>query len=351
MEKLTDSAAKNRDDEINLVDLLRVIVGQWKLILAGTALVTTISIGVGLTLPKKYEVLLLIEIGKIIAIVEVTPSVTATMHHFIENPQQSAARFKSLAEAVALEMWPQEQKRKFPLRGNLNVDAKNTGILTVTLRSERSQQPIDFLKNVAGRLINDHNRLQSRERQKLIEKLERLQNEILIGNEERKTVLRRIDLVDKEMSSLRNQIKESKLHLDVLLNSKIQLNAEKVSDPLALALFSAEIRNLQSFIGELGRRLNYVLPQEKESLRLKLQEIKGRSANAKTAVIGQRIALDNIIDTAVIVDPVFSFDPVSPNLKLIAVLSFSTGLFVFVVIAFVLDFLRNNWDQIIGKRP
>jgi capsular polysaccharide biosynthesis protein len=141
-----------------------------------------------------------------------------------------------------------------------------------------------------------------------------------------------IEKIDREIVEIRDQ---TALEITGLENQieKIDREIVEIRDQTAL-----EITRLEQLDPELEQKIEeskgqiQSLENQKEKIRLEVNELKNR--------------LENMIRTKVIMAPVFSADPASPNLKLNLALGLTAGFFVSVLLAFMLEFWRRNKQKI-----
>jgi phage shock protein A len=141
-----------------------------------------------------------------------------------------------------------------------------------------------------------------------------------------------IEKIDREIVEIRDQ---TALEITGLENQieKIDREIVEIRDQTAL-----EITRLEQLDPELEQKIEeskgqiQSLENQKEKIRLEVNELKNR--------------LENMIRTKVIMAPVFSADPASPNLKLNVALGLTAGFFISVLLAFMLEFWRRNKHKI-----
>lgn len=200
----------------------------------------------------------------------------------------------------------------------------------------------------------------------------------------------KIALLQQEKEDLKQRIKEAEARYDRLLHSKLEaFEQARGAGAVGLMLFNSEVQHIQDYLSQLRERLLFKIPENISELQTLLKELDTRISNARAEkeleemrlaqlgpelkdkieeIRGQierlegekeekrisinefRNRLENMIVTQVIVQPGFSEDPVSPNLKLNVALGLVLGFFVSVFAAFIIEFWENNKEKIRGRQ-
>jgi len=207
----------------------------------------------------------------------------------------------------------------------------------------------------------------------------------------RKSYLKgRIQLLEEEKKELQSRIDKVEKSYNQFLNYKMDANTQaSESAAIGLMLFNSELQQMRKYRDQLRQRLLFGIPGQisdldtdlKElqsslqnrkaelSLEKKLlehlepemkdkiakvewqiQEKKNQQAENRQEIKSLKSKIDNMISTRVVLEPVYSEDPVSPNTKLLGALGLVLGLFVFVFGAFLMEFWESNREKILQKR-
>jgi chromosome segregation protein len=214
-----------------------------------------------------------------------------------------------------------------------------------------------------------------------------LLNHSIQNLESNKKVLKeKIKLLGQEKQDLELRIKEAEVRYDSLIKSKLGAIEQAGSgEAVGLMLFSNEVQHIQSYLTQLRDRLLFKIPeniaelenqiekidreiveirdqtaleitrleqldpeleQKIEESKGQIQSLENQKEKIRLEVNELKNRLENMIRTKVIMAPVFSADPASPNLKLNVALGLTAGFFISVLLAFMLEFWRRNKHKI-----
>lgn len=200
-----------------------------------------------------------------------------------------------------------------------------------------------------------------------------LQERIGLLEEERKDLKERVDLAEKRYSDF--------------LNHKMEANDRAgQSAAIGLMLFTSELQQMRRYRDQMRDRLLFNIPEQISKLNTDLKELNSNIHNRKEElelenkllsqlepemedriakvqgqiqakknkqeenrlnINGLEVKLDNMIATQVLLEPVYSEEPVSPNIKLNAALGIVLGFFLSVFGAFLVEFWENNKELIV----
>ena len=216
--------------------------------------------------------------------------------------------------------------------------------------------------------------------------ISRLTNTIENLKAEKESVRGRIQLLEEEKKDLRGRIDSVQERYTQFLNSKVQAN-NQADEPAAigLMLFNSELQQMRKYRDHLRDRLLFQIPKQisqlsaslkklnsdisnhREELKLekkklsqlepemkdriaevqgRIQEKKNQQEENELAIEGTRVELDNMIATRVLQEPVYSRNPVTPNVKMFLALGVVLGFFLSVFGAFLVEFWENNKDSL-----
>lgn len=329
------------DDEIDLADLAAVLYRRRWLIVGGTALVFLLALLVTFLIPTKFEYRTIMEMGQFQREGE---------YKLVESPKASAERLKVAARKVVHSWESQGKEPGFSVKNNFSADpSEEGGIVEVALEASRDSKGKNFLNEVVGDLMADHSRIMAVERQKFEQEIQSLKGKLDQLQEKSASYERRLKLLEKERSFLKEQVERATARMDELLATKSQANLNGGSEPVALMLFSSEIQRVRSYVDELRTRLMAEIPQKQEELRVNLENTRAQITETKAELKSQNIALNNMIQTRPIMAPNRSDNPVSPNLKLNLALGLVLGAFLSVFLAFLVEFWANNRKRIVER--
>ncbi|HKJ75669.1 MAG TPA: Wzz/FepE/Etk N-terminal domain-containing protein [Gammaproteobacteria bacterium] len=330
-----------QDDEIDLADLVGVLYKRRWSILGGTLLVTVLGLATTLLLPKAYDYQSIVEIGQF--------QNNEGEYRFVESPQVAADRLQAAARTAYQRRRAEQDSPAllFSVKEDLSIEApKEGGILEIALTAPRDVDAGRFLEKVIGILVADHNRVLEVQRQKFEQATQTFQAKLTELRESVKSHKRRLARLHEEKAYLKEQIGESNQRIGELLETKAAANIQAANEPVGLLLFSSEIQRMRTYIEDLQTRLLSKVPEKEERTRLELEEMQSKIAATRAELKSQRIALENMAGTRILLAPTASASPVSPNIRLTGALAFVLGLFASVFGAFLAEFWRNNRARI-----
>jgi len=294
-----DSRVAEPDDEIELIDLIRILYKRRRMILMCTVLATLLALGTSLLLPPKYNVSFLLELGhdeQGQAIV--SPQAVKVA---IENDAYGAALRKQLSLNA-------QEKFKFSIQ-----TPKNTELLYVAYTTSHPDLGLKLLQQLLQLIEVDVEK-------KLEQKKGRIANEISLARLKQDSFKQKIDL-------LTTQIKQQKQSVEDLNKTRQGLFTGSNSDPIALLLYSNEIKNCYEYLNQLNDKLT-----EKRS---EVMEVQVEIAMLRTT-------LDNLQSLYAYKKPTISEKPVSPKKALIVAVGFLLGLGSSVLWAFWREYLYQH---------
>lgn len=271
-------------DEIELIDLLRVIWSWRKFILLIPLILMMLAGAVTQLLPEKYETTALIQIGRV-------------WEKEIENPHltrewmQSDDFFAQVIDKLKLETTPSQMKLNKMIQSEVLESGpsgkKVSVLLSLRVHAETPQQPVEIAQAVADLLIEKH---QSR----FNERLHEYQN------------------YEEGLSNTVSRIERAIIELELLI--KKQQMAPVVNAPSVILLQSQlEQKNVQL----LGFK----------------RELKDTRINNNSKIMTE--------NTRLIAVPIIPTNPVGPRVLLFISVAGVLGLFSALILAFFLDYLKQ----------
>lgn len=291
-----------QSDEIELIDLIRVLFRRKIMISVATLLVTVLSIAVCFILPQKYSVSFLLELGQDEAgkVIVSPQAVKAAIDNdsYGDNIRQQL----SLGQQVGLKF-----KVQIP---------KGTEVLAVNYQTARPEMGITVLAKLQELVSLDVN-------SKLEQKRGRLNDQIELAIIEQDSLKGKVKL-------LRLQIEQLKASIGDLQKERSAVLAHPVRDALAVLLYSNEIKDGFEY---LNRREEQLKDYEKRALsgQVHVRELTG-SLNYLRGVYAYKA-------------PTVSDRPISPKKPLIVALGFMLGLIGAVMLAFLLEYVQQHRQE------
>ena len=175
------------NDEINLIDYIRVIIkGKW--LILGIALGAALIAGIfSMTSPKTYEVSTILQVGNTTDI--------------IENTNQVAEKIKGniyqdlVEEKLNLEDFP-EIKTEAP---------QNTNFVSATIKSSKPEQAKQILDEINNLVLAEHQEMFNKKKSQIEKNIQEIQDELTLL-ETKKEYSEGIAELQIELSNLKTQL-------------------------------------------------------------------------------------------------------------------------------------------------
>ena len=376
--ELRDQMKEHFDDEIQLIDYLRVI-WKWKwLIILGTFVCMVVAGVVSFNMSNIYEVSMTIEPG-IIGVDKDGKFIYLDSRDNIEGKIKGGIYNRRIQKALNIN--PLETDIKFEVRPQ-----KGTNFIKAT--SEWEENEAEFGKKSLVQLVafiskeyEDviHQRKDDYEKQILMK-----QNQIKEVEIQRKDIDKKILLELNTIGAKKNHIKLNKATLNIIQDREKELleeiknvkdNTERIVkernnvlqhkgnvDDISLLLYSTTIQQNVAYFNQLSNQINDIRTKKEiagmkiENLkkdiddinteidRLKLKKTEGLQAkinDLKLQIDRLRIKEGMIKNIRVIQNPESSIRPIKPKKKLIIVLAGVVAFMMMMFLAFFLEYIQK----------
>jgi LPS O-antigen subunit length determinant protein (WzzB/FepE family) len=292
-------------DEIDLIDIIRVLWKRKKLIIIGTLLLTIAAAGVSLLLPKVYEVTAILEPG--------TRAITDGKGQIIkETPVESPESIKSVALGGAYDSFIQKKLNISPIDfPKIKIDIpKNTTLIKFIIESAQPEQAVDVLNELLAQISN-------RIHEKLAVEKKGIENEIKLVRIANRTVEAKIKLIAKQVSETKERIQE-------LEKNRQNSMSSRPADAVSILLYSSELQNKQIYLNGLQEKLKD-LESDMQGADIKVDNLSLKLASLKSAIINK--------------EPQVPEKQIKPRKKLIVATMFLFGLLFMNVLALMIEFI------------
>ncbi|HUV59888.1 MAG TPA: Wzz/FepE/Etk N-terminal domain-containing protein [Desulfatiglandales bacterium] len=315
--ELRDQMKEHFDDEVQLIDYLRVI-WKWKwLIILGTFLCMVVAGVVSFNMPKIYEVSMTIEPG-IIGVNRDGKFIYLDSRDNIEGKIKEGLYNRRIQKALNIN--PLETDIKFEVRPQ-----KGTNFIKVT--SEWKDPEVEFGKKALVNLLG------------------------FISKEYENIVQQRKGDYEKQILMEQNQIKENEATLKIIRDREKELlqeiknvkdNTEKIvrernnvlqhkgnSDDISLLIYSTTIQQNVAYFNQLSNQINDIRTK-KEIASMKIENLKAQidRLNLEKSIIKNIRVLQN---------PEASLSPIKPKKRLNILLA---GVIAFMMMMFLVFFVE-----------
>lgn len=294
------------DEEIELIDLLRVL-WKWKLMIILLTLVCSITAGVvSLKMPKIYEVSMIIEP----VVIDIDPSGRPI---YLDSPSSIKSKIDS-----------QAYNRKISKR--LNTDPKNLNLgfktnklkdsntAKITLETEDVSKTVRELSALFHELAEEYQHYVDSRKSALDQKIGMKERQLNVSAGEKK-------YLEKEIAAVKANTHRIIEERDMLLGK-----GGDNPDKLSLLIYTNIIQQNMAHFNNLNRHL--------ADLMNKIERMKSEMETLKI----KKQSIENI---KLIQPPQSSIYPIKPKKKLNVMLAFVIGLFISIFLAFFLEYLQK----------
>lgn len=299
---------EEQTDEIELIDIIRVLWKRKKLIIFITFLFTLVAMGVSLILPKVYEVSTIIEPG-VRPITDTNGQIVNEVS--VVSPDAVKEAVLGGAYDVAIQKKLNIPPVDYPL---LKVSLpKNTTLIKMAIESPEPDKAQAILDELAAQVGSD---IQG----KLENEKKKIENEMESARISEKAVAEKISLLKKQLDETSRKIEE-------LENNRQKSMAARTADAMSVLLYSNEIQNQQIYLNNLQEKLMDL------------------ETSAKTFVVHMeniQLKLAMVKSTRLIKPPSIPEKPIKPKKPLIVVLAGVLGFMGSMMIAFLLEYLERS---------
>jgi uncharacterized protein involved in exopolysaccharide biosynthesis len=335
--KEKDHRVEHYEDEIELIDILRVI-WKWKyFILLGTAVCGLATAVISLNMPKIYRVDMTLEPG----VVRMDEGGNKVHIDSVQN-------IKTIIETNVLknniEKYLQKNGRKNPLnllKFKVSV-TKNSEMIRISYESPSIDFGIKVMKGLYQALQEQYGELVKYHLDNYDKKIQSVKAEFDILKAELVFFVQRVKRLQKrvkELESLVNDINKSNIILMRQKNDVIQ-NKKNGDKSLLAVLFNSTIQQNLSIANQYKNDIKeYLYRIEEENIKekeIRYQQQK-LSENIKTLEFNKG-AVQNI---QLLQPPTATAYPIKPKIKLNVILALVAGLFLMLFLSFFLEYLSK----------
>ncbi len=295
-------------DEIELIDIVRVLWKRRQLIVLGTLLLILGAVGVSFILPKVYEVSTIIEPG-------IRPIADANGQIVNEMPVVSPEALKETISGGAYD-GPIQKKLNIAAKDYPTIQvstAKNTTLVKVVIESSDPGKAVAVLNELLIQVSAD---IQG----KLENEKSKIENEIELARISDQSLNEKITLIERQVADTSTKIQE-------LEKDRQKSMATRSSDAMSVLLYSNEIQNQQIYLN---------------SLQEKLKDLKTATLTAVVRLDNLREKLGLVKSTRVIKPPTVPEKPSKPKSTLIVALVGVLGMMGSMMMAFLLEYFERS---------
>ncbi len=319
------------EDEIDLADLFKVLFRRKWLIIGLTVLTTLLAMGAAATLPKKFNVSALMEIG--------TLAIENNEVKMIASPHKTIAALKKYGRIVEAKMQnaPEAEKQGLDFSTTDDVHIKSTKDgrqLSIDIKTSKGSEAVSFINQVVDAVKNEHRQLISHKKKLIdqqirqkktsileidhkimglknnIKDLERaeetkkvdisnaiagLENKILNLQSGKKSFDRQISDLKKEKMDLAKLIKETENRYFKLLDSKFDFNSQaKDAGAVEILFYRGEIQRIQTDLAKLRQRFMLTIPSQISQIQTDLMALSTQKLDIEADINLKRLQLKQL---------------------------------------------------------
>jgi capsular polysaccharide biosynthesis protein len=296
-----------QEEEIELIDIFRILWKRRKLILLGTLFLTIGAAGISLLLPKVYEVSTIIEPG-IRPIADVNGQIVNEMP--VVTPEALREGILGGAYDARIQKKLNIAPKDYPkIRV---VTPKNTLLVKISIESSKPEQALAILNELVSLVGSDI-------QEKLESEKSKIGHEIKLTQIYDQSLVEKIKLVEKQTTAVTAKMQD-------LEKNRERSMASRTTDAMSVLLYSNEIQNQQIYLNGL---------QEK------LKNLETEAQGSSVRIDNLRLKLSLIKSTSLTKPPSIPDKPVKPKKPLIVALAFMVGLMGSMLLVFLLEYFER----------
>ncbi len=318
------------EEEISLVDIVRVFIRHKALIVGGTLLITVIALVIGLSRPDTYKVSFVMELG-------------STGSDLVESPGNLTSKVKmgySFAAMRALKV-PEE---KFP--EIMVINPEKTKHIEVALETSKPSSGIDILSYIESMLLKDHEKVFDRIRMEIEGKIKKVALEVKAIDNKDKVIDKKLTLIQRDKDVVKKQMLKIEARINELLQEKLNiLNKTESDKSFSMLEVSNQIFQNRKYYNDLQEKLSVTLTQNEIDLREEALNNEIERQSLELEKLNLESKRDNLQKTRIIKEPSYINVPVGKKNILLVVSAFFVGLIGFSLLALLTEFAKNLSPQ------
>jgi uncharacterized protein involved in exopolysaccharide biosynthesis len=332
---MTDRPLESRD-EIELIDILRV-VWKWKyLILAGTLVCALLAGVISLNQPKVYRIDMVLQ-APVAGIDAIGRKI------YIDSPQN----IKTLIEAEVFNRKILDNLKnpnstvpkslKFKV-----VIPKQSDSLMISYEAVNVDLAIAILEQLAKQMLEKYNEVLGKYRNNYETEFQLRKNEISAINSANKISVKHIEKVKKRINELLLETKKIDAKIKLLIDeqNKYLSNADQQEKQNATVLYNSLIQQLTTMRMIYKNEIDdYYMQAERDNIQLKSKQNRADILLAKIREIKNK--MNSMQNIQLIKSPISNRRPIKPKTKLNVMLASVAGLFMMLFLSFFLEYLSK----------
>jgi capsular polysaccharide biosynthesis protein len=325
------------DDEIELIDYLRVI-WKWKyLIVAGMLVCALVAAVAGYMTPKKYRFETVLK-----------PGVLRINDEGNEMYIDSPGNIKSMIESGTINIdlvnhFSESEDGNVPNLLHLKVVSPgNSNIVKILYETTDIDLGVILLERLNSLLVNKYSELVTLHKENCDKRIQIIQNKISVSKEKRLLEQSEIKNISDRIKELKSEIALIDANTSILIKQRDQFLRNNDENHILLAFMNnntiqENITLRNSYKNQIHRYITDIEGKRFQLRRLQ-EEIDIQAADLKNVEIEKK----NIQNIQILQPPKGSQHPISRKAKRNVILAAATGLFMMLFLAFFLEYLSKH---------
>ena len=323
------------EDEINLIDYLRVL-WRWKwLIIGGTLICAVAAAIISLQMPKIYEISTVIEPG--IAGVKGSGDFV-----YIDSAASMSGKIgggvcnRRVEEALQLD----------PLKTRVGFKSaiiKKTNLIKVTSQWQEGDTDlgVEVTEQLIRLLSDDYGKIVRHRKGNYDEHIKIKLNSIENAQDEIKLQQATLGNIEQRKGELMGEIRGVKENTGKIIQQRDILLKDKNPDKdISILLYSTTIQQNVAYFNQLSDQ-NYALRVREKETENKIDKLSKTIDDIRVEINTLNLGKGLISNIKVVQEPEVSLSPVKPKKKQIVILAGVVALFMFVFLAFFIEYIKK----------
>ena len=328
----------NFDDEIELIDILRVI-WKWKyVILAGTLALGFAAAIISFNMSKVYSIDMVMRPG----ILNIGPE---GKYVYIDSSENIKALIESgTFNNDILNNLNKIKMKNIPKKLEFKVTIpKNSDTIKVKYETDDIKQGVIIQRYLSELLLEEYKNIVTYYKNESDMKLSTLKSEIAYAKVTIQSYKRNVKNIQKRIDELTSEIKLIKNNTSNLIKERNKLlsDSPKEKNILSALVYTNTIQqNLQLSINYQNEISAY--NQKKENELQKIEKAENEIENKSNDIRSIQFKKDNIQNIQILQPPISSRYPIKPKRRLNVALALVVGFLFFVFLSFFLEYLSRH---------
>ena len=325
-------------EEISLLDLLRILIENRRVMLAVFLAFAILGILLALLLPTKYRYTTTIEIGTVM-------EDSRTM--LIDRPETLLAKIKEGYIPYVLGQLSRDGGDDYKITARI-PQGSEVIVLESKVSEDDGEVVVDLHKQVVDYVRRNHQRVFEIIKREMDVDLDKSRNKLSALQDHQKTLTADLKRLDHAANLLSEQIKELKALVDDAVQYRKLARAQTGDEARAMTLMMIdnEIQQNNERLAALEERLYIDIPREKDSLRNTISENLREQREQKAEIAKIKAAISNMRETRMLTSPMRSQEPVGVGKFTTILVSLVVGLLAGIFAAFGAAFVRKARQEL-----